>query len=195
VGLDRLLGDTRVTAARLSDGRELPVDFVIAGVGVTPATALAEAAGIALENGIRTDAQGRTSDPHVWAAGDCASFPWGAGRIRLESVGNAIHQAETVAANMLGAGEDYHAQPWFWSDQYDIKLQIAGLNTGYDRIIVRRDGEGLSHWYWRGDSLIAIDAMNDARAYMIGKRLIEMGRTPDPVAIADPGTNLKALLK
>ncbi len=195
VGLERLIGDTRVTAARLSDGRELAVDFVIVGVGIQPATALAEAAGIALENGIRTDAHGRTSDPHVWAAGDCASFPWGDGRIRLESVGNAIHQAETVAENMLGAGNAYHAQPWFWSDQYDIKLQIAGLNTGYESIVVRRDGDALSHWYYKGDTLLAVDAMNDARAYMIGKRLIEMGRSPDPVVIADPAANLKALLK
>ncbi|SEO00577.1 3-phenylpropionate/trans-cinnamate dioxygenase ferredoxin reductase subunit [Gemmobacter aquatilis] len=196
VGLDRLLGEGRVTAARLTDGRELKADFVIAGVGILPVTALAEAAGCALDNGIRTDAQGRTSQPHIWAAGDCASFPWGEGRLRLESVGNAIDQAEVVAENMLGAGKAYVAQPWFWSDQYDCKLQIAGLNTGYDHIVTRQgSGAAVSFWYYQGPRLLAVDAMNDPRAYMVGKRLIEMGRSPDPVAIADPATELKALLK
>jgi 3-phenylpropionate/trans-cinnamate dioxygenase ferredoxin reductase subunit len=195
-GLDRLLGEGRVRAARLSDGREIPVDFVIVGVGITPNTALAEAAGLAIENGIRTDEHGRTSDPHIWAAGDCASFPQGPDcRLRLESVGNAIDQAELVADNLMGAGKPYVAQPWFWSDQYEVKLQIAGLNTGYDRIVTRQDGDGISFWYYAGDRLLAVDAMNDARAYMIGKRLIEMGRSPEPAVIAEPGTNLKALLK
>ncbi|AWB47371.1 pyridine nucleotide-disulfide oxidoreductase [Gemmobacter aquarius] len=195
-GLDRLLGEARVTGVRLTDGRELPADFVIAGVGILPATALAEAAGIALENGIRTDAMGRTSAPHVWAAGDCASFPWQGGRLRLESVGNAIDQAEAVAANITGANAPYTAQPWFWSDQYDTKLQIAGLNSGYDRIVTRGpEGDAVSFWYFRGETLLAVDAMNDSRAYMVGKRLIEQGRSVDPAAIADPATNLKALLK
>lgn len=195
IGLDRLSGETRVSTARLSDGRELPVDFVIVGVGITPSTALAEAAGLAIENGIRTDAQGRTSDPQVWAAGDCASFPHHGGRIRLESVGNAIDQAELVAENILGAGKDYVAKPWFWSDQYDVKLQIAGLNTGYDRIVTRPDGASVSFWYYAGDRLLAVDAMNDPRAYMIGKRLIEAGRSPDPALVADPATDMKSLMK
>lgn len=195
-GLDRLLGDGHVTGAKLSDGTEIPVDFAIVGVGITPATLLAEEAGLEIENGIRTDQFGRTSDPHIWAAGDCASFPHKGGRIRLESVGNAIDQAEVVAANMLGAGQAYEAKPWFWSDQYEVKLQIAGLNSGYDRIVTRTAEDGaVSYWYYRGDTLLAVDALNDARSYMIGKRLIDMGRSPDPVAIADPGTNLKALLK
>ena len=194
-GLKRLKGESRVIGAELNDGRALEVDFVIVGVGIAPATQLAEAAGLALENGIRTDAQGRSSDPSIWAAGDCASFPYKGGRIRLESVGNAIDQAEAVAANMLGAGKDYVAKPWFWSDQYDVKLQIAGLNTGYDRVISRQDGDGRSFWYLAGDTLLAVDAMNDPRAYMVGKRLIEAGRSPDPAALADPATELKALLK
>lgn len=195
-GLDRLLGDGRVTAARLADGRELPADFVIVGVGILPCTELASAAGLALENGIRTDALGRTSDPHVWSAGDCASFPWGEGRLRLESVGNAIDQAEAVARNMLGANQPYVAQPWFWSDQYDCKLQIAGLNAGYDRIVTRGPvGDAVSFWYYKDDQLLAVDAMNDPRAYMVGKRLIEMGKSPDAARIADPATDLKALLK
>jgi 3-phenylpropionate/trans-cinnamate dioxygenase ferredoxin reductase subunit len=195
-GLDRLMGESRVTGARLSDGRELPADFVIVGVGVIPNTSEAEAAGIALDNGIATDAFGRTSAPGVWAAGDCASFPWQGGRIRLESVGNAIDQAEVVAENILGAGKEYIAAPWFWSDQYDCKLQIAGLNAGYDRIVTRPgDGGAVSFWYYRGNRLLALDAMNDARAYMVGKRLIETGKSPDPSVIADPASNLKALLK
>ena len=196
IGLDRLLGEGHVTGARLTDGRELPADFVIAGVGILPATALADMAGLAVENGIRTDAHGRTSDANIWAAGDCASFPWRGGRLRLESVQNAIDQAELVAENMLGAGRDYVPQPWFWSDQYDCKLQIAGLNTGYDHIVTRGpDGEAVSFWYFKGDQLLAIDAMNDPRAYMVGKRLLEMGRTVDMAAIRDPDTVLKALLK
>ncbi|TMV36166.1 pyridine nucleotide-disulfide oxidoreductase, partial [Thioclava sp. BHET1] len=117
------------------------------------------------------------------------------GRLRLESVGNAIHQAETVARNMLGAGADYIAEPWFSSDQYDVKLQIAGLNAGYDRIVTRGTGASLSVWYYAGDRLLAVDAMNDPRAYMIGKRLIEAGRSPAPEMVADPATDLKALLQ
>ena len=193
--LERLLGGPRVTAARLGDGRELPADFVIVGVGITPGTALAEAAGLALDNGIATDEMGRTSDPAIWSAGDCASFPWNGRRIRLESVGNAIDQAEAVAANMLGANRPYVATPWFWSDQFDLKLQIAGLNTGYDRIITRSEGmAGVSFWYYQGNTLLAVDAMNDPRAYMVGKRLIDAGKSPAPEALTD-APDLKALLK
>lgn len=196
VGLETLTGESRVTGARLSDGTEIAVDFAIVGVGITPATQLAEAAGLEIENGIRTDAEGRTSDPHIWAAGDCTSFPWRGQRIRLESVPNAIDQAECVAQNMLGAGKEYVAKPWFWSDQYDIKLQIAGLNAGYTRVFTRKgDKEGSqSIWYYNGDRLLAVDAMNDPRAYMIGKRLIEGGKSPDPMAVTDPATDLKALM-
>ena len=195
-GLDRLLGDTRVTAVRLADGRELPADFVIAGVGILPGTALAEACGLTIDNGIATDAFGQTSDPHIWAAGDCASFPHHGGRLRLESVGNAIDQAEVVAGNILGAQQPYEAKPWFWSDQYDCKLQIAGLNTAYDTIVTRGpEGEAVSYWYFRGDTLLAVDAMNDPRAYMVGKRLIEQGKSPAKSAVSNPVTVLKDLLK
>jgi 3-phenylpropionate/trans-cinnamate dioxygenase ferredoxin reductase subunit len=188
-----------VRGAVLSTGEEIPVDLVLVGVGIVPNTKLAESAGIEVENGIKTDALGRSSAPHVWAAGDCASFPHGDGHIRLESVGNAIDQAETVARNIMGAEAPYVAAPWFWSDQYDTKLQIAGLNTGYDRVFVRKAGEGpnagLSHWYYCGDRLVAVDAMNDSRAYMVGKRLIEAGKSPAPERVTDPGTDLKVLLK
>jgi 3-phenylpropionate/trans-cinnamate dioxygenase ferredoxin reductase subunit len=195
VGLDHLTGDGAVSGAVLSDGTSLDLDFVIVGVGIAPGTALAEAAGIEIDNGIATDTQGRTSAPHVWAAGDCASFPYRGGRIRLESVPNAIDQAECVAENILGAGKDYAARPWFWSDQYDVKLQIAGLNTGYDRVVTRDGGRAKSFWYYQGDTLLAVDAANDPRGYMIGKRLIEAGKSPDADVIADPSSDLKALLK
>ena len=194
-GLTRLLGTAHVSGAVLSDGSEIACDVVVAGVGIAPSTELAEAAGLIVENGIRTDARGRTSDPAIWAAGDCASLPYRGARIRLESVQNAIDQAEAVADDMLGNGTDYVPKPWFWSDQYDVKLQIAGLNTGYDRVVTRQgDGGAVSFWYFSGDTLLAVDAMNDPRAYMTGKRLIEAGRSPDPVKVADPGVELKSLL-
>ncbi|MDO6726887.1 FAD-dependent oxidoreductase [Cognatishimia sp. 1_MG-2023] len=196
VGLERLTGENRVTGAALSNGITLDVDFVIVGVGIFPASALAEMAGVEIENGIKTNAQGRTSVPHIWAAGDCASFPYRETRIRLESVPNAIDQAEVVAENIMGAAKDYVAKPWFWSDQYDVKLQIAGLNTGYNRVISRETGTGvLSFWYYQDDTLLAVDAMNAPRDYMIAKRLIEAGKSPSPDAIANPDTDMKALLK
>ncbi|MGR3465909.1 NAD(P)/FAD-dependent oxidoreductase [Limimaricola sp.] len=195
-GLERLLGEDRVTGARLSDGAQIEVDFAIAGVGVDPATDLAEAAGLAIENGIRCDIHCRSSDEHIWAAGDCASLLWTDMRIRLESVGNAIDMAENAALNMLGRGVEYRPKPWFWSDQYDVKLQIAGLNAGWDAVHVRAGATPAqaSHWYYRGAKLIAVDAMNDSRAYMVGKRLIDAGKSPDPASAADPETDLKALL-
>lgn len=196
LGLQKLVGDIKVSAAILSDGTELVVDFVIVGVGITPNSDLAEAAGLELSNGIKTDCYGQTSQDHIWAAGDCASFPYRGEQIRLESVPNAIDQAEIVAQNILGANREYVAKPWFWSDQYDVKLQIAGLNTGYDNVITRDNGEGSqSIWYYRGDTLLAVDAMNAPRDYMIGKRLIEAGKSPQPDLIRDPETDMKALLK
>ncbi len=197
IGLDRLLGEGHVTGARLSDGSEIPVDFAIVGVGITPNTALAETAGLVLDNGIATDIHGRTSDPHIWAAGDCASLMFKGQRIRIESVGNAIDQAEIVALNMMGQGVAYVPAPWFWSDQYDCKLQIGGLNIGYDAVHVKPGAtpDVQSNWYYQGDRLIAVDAMNDARNYMIGKRLIEAGKSPAPSVICDPATDMKALLK
>ncbi|WP_204112961.1 NAD(P)/FAD-dependent oxidoreductase [Shimia biformata] len=195
-GLERITGEDRVTGAILSDGTTLDLDFVIVGVGIMPGTALAEGAGVELENGIKTDEQGRTSDPSIWAAGDCASFPYRGGRIRLESVPNAIDQAECVAENIMGAGKTYVAKPWFWSDQYDVKLQIAGLNIGYDRVVTRPgEGGAVSFWYFAGDTLLAVDAMNAPRDFMMGRRLIEAGKSPDAAVIANPDANLKDLLK
>ncbi len=196
VGLKEITGEGRVSGATLSDDTKLDLDFVIVGVGIMPATELAEMAGVTLDNGISTDAQGRTSVDHIWAAGDCASFPYQGGRIRLESVPNAIDQAEIVAQNIMGAEKEYLATPWFWSDQYDTKLQIAGLNTGYDNVVTRAGDEGsVSFWYYKGDTLVAVDAMNAPRDYMIAKRLIEAGKSPSPEVVVAPETNMKALLK
>jgi 3-phenylpropionate/trans-cinnamate dioxygenase ferredoxin reductase subunit len=194
VGLSKLIGYTRVTAAELTDGTTLDVDFVIAGVGITPSIALAELAGCEIENGIKTDAHGRTSVDGIWAAGDCASFPYQGGRIRLESVPNAIDQAELVATNIMGGENEYTAKPWFWSDQFDIKLQIAGLNTGFDNVVSRITETTTSFWYYQGEKLLAVDAMNDPRGYMIGKRLIEAGKSPDRAVVGDAASDLKALL-
>ena len=196
IGLETLLGDDHVTGARLSDGSEIEIDFAIVGVGIIPATALAEAGGLTIENGIKTDQFARTSDSSIWAAGDCATCNFNGADIRIESVGNAIDQAEAAAKNMLGQETPYEPKPWFWSDQYDCKLQIAGLNIGYTNVVVRDGDDGaISHWYYKGETLIAVDAMNDARNYMIGKRLIEAGKSPAPDIIANPDTDMKALLR
>ncbi|WP_308917751.1 NAD(P)/FAD-dependent oxidoreductase [Jannaschia sp. LMIT008] len=194
--LDRLEAgpDGAVARAHLSDGTVLEVDAVVCGIGIAPATALAEGAGLALDDGIAVDAMGRSSAPGIWAAGDCASFPWRDGRLRLESVPNAIEQAEAVAANLLGADAPYAAKPWFWSDQYDVKLQIAGLNDGFDNVVVRDADGARSHWYFAGPDLLAVDAIAAPRDYMVGKRLIEAGRSPDRDALRDPATPIKSLL-
>src|SRR5690606_22899435 len=140
-----------------------------------------------IDNGIRVDAFCRTSDPCILAAGDCASFPWKGGRIRLESVGNAIDQGEAVARTLAQGPQEYLANPWFWSDQFDARLQIAGLCSGYDRVVCRGGEAGpVSFWYYCGSELLAVDAVNDSRAYMVAKRLIEAGRSPAPEQIADP---------
>ena len=195
VGLSSLTGTDHVTGAILSDGATLDIDFALVGVGIQPNTQLADAAGLTLNNGIDTNALGQTSQSKIWAAGDCASFPYQGERIRLESVPNAIDQAEVVAANMLGAQKAYHATPWFWSDQYDVKLQIAGLNQGFENVVTRIGEAGRSHWYYKAGQVLAVDAMNDPRAYMVAKRLIEAGKTADPTLVADPGSDLKALLR
>lgn len=197
VGLDHLIGTDHVTGAKLTDGSEIDIDFAIVGIGIMPASILAQSAGLDVANGITTNEMGQTSDPHIWSAGDCASSQFKGETIRLESVGNAIDQAEVVAKNMMGAGQPYVPNPWFWSDQYDCKLQIAGLNIGYDAVYVRLgDAASVqSHWYYKGAELLAVDAMNDPRNYMIGKRLIEAGKSPAPSFITDPDTDMKALLR
>ena len=197
VGLQRLTGKNgRVKAAELSDGSVLDVDFVIAGIGVSPNDRLAKEAGLEVANGIVVDAFARTSDPAIFAMGDCTMLPWRGQRIRLESVQNAVDQAEAAAAVMAGGDMPYEPKPWFWSDQYDVKLQIAGFNLGYDETLLRpgsREGTA-SVWYFRQGRLVAVDAINDAKAYVCGKKMIESGITPDRASLADPATDLKQLL-
>ena len=196
-GLERLSGSGgRVESAKLGDGTELEVDFVIAGIGIIPNQELAADAGLQTGNGIEVDEMCRTSDPNILAVGDCASFAFNGSRIRLESVGHAIDHAHAAAAVVMGTEAPYQAKPWFWSDQYDTKLQIAGLSLGFDRIVTRESNErSTSFWYFQGDELLAVDAMNEPRAYMVAKRLIEAGKSPSPEAVADTSTDLKTLLK
>jgi 3-phenylpropionate/trans-cinnamate dioxygenase ferredoxin reductase subunit len=196
-GLTRLIGDDgRVRGAELSDGTVIDIDFVIVGIGVTPNDRLAQECGLDVGNGILVDEYARTSDPAIFAMGDCAMLPWKGNNIRLESVQNAVDQAESVASTLTGAAEPYEAKPWFWSDQYDVKLQIAGFNLGYDETVMRpgtREGS-VSIWYYREGRLIAVDAINDAKAYVTGKKLLDNGLTADKALIADPATDLKQLL-
>lgn len=195
-GLRNLTGTGgRVTGAELADGSRVAADFVVLGIGIRPETALAEAAGLAVSDGIEVDDRGVTSDPAIRAAGDCARLPWRGRRIRLESVQNAIDQAEAAADAMLGGGAPYDPVPWFWSDQYEVKLQIAGLSSGWERVVTRPGAKPGTHsvWYFAEGRLIAVDAMNEPRSYMLGKRWIEAGHSPDPVALADPAQDLKAL--
>jgi 3-phenylpropionate/trans-cinnamate dioxygenase ferredoxin reductase subunit len=196
-GLDALVGkEGRLIGARLKDGTRLDADLAIVGIGIHPNDGLAADSGLAVENGIHVDGQCRTSDPDIFAAGDCASFPWRGIRTRLESVQNAIEQAEHAAAAMLGAVQDYDPVPWFWSDQHDVKLQIAGLNRGYTDTVLRpgKREQSQSVWYYRGEELIAVDAMNDALAYGIGKKVLEARRSIPKAAVGDPSVELKGWL-
>jgi len=196
-GLHKLIGENgRVRAAELSDGSTIEVDFVIVGIGVKPNDELAQQCGLEVGNGVIVDEFARTSDPSIFAMGDCAMLPWRGNRIRLESVQNAVDQAEAAAAVLAGGTAPYDAKPWFWSDQYDVKLQIAGFNLGYDETLTRKGArEGsLSIWYFREGRFIAVDAINDAKAYVSGKKLLDSGIEPDRTILADPAADLKQLL-
>jgi 3-phenylpropionate/trans-cinnamate dioxygenase ferredoxin reductase component len=196
VGLARFCGGEALKSAVLTDGTELEVDVAVVGIGVQPNVELAADSALETENGIKVDAFGRTSDPNIWAAGDCCSFPYRGTRVRLESVPHAAEQAETVAENVMGGGREYSAKPWFWSDQYDVKLQIAGLNLGFDHVVERHGPNPLqrSVWYYRDQSLLAVDAMNDARSYVIGRRMLDHGYSPPPDCVADGQFDLKTLV-
>lgn len=194
-----VLGDGRVAAVRCADGSEYPADLVILGTGIVPNVELAEAAGLAVGNGIIVDEFARTSDPDIVAAGDCAVHPsalYGAD-LRLESVQNATDQAKTASATICGRLEPYAALPWFWSDQFDLKLQIAGLSQGYDNLVIRGDIAGsrsFSAWYFAGEKLLAVDAVNDTRSFMLAKKLLANATPVDKSIVADPDTDLKAEL-
>ncbi|MCB1413702.1 MAG: FAD-dependent oxidoreductase [Xanthobacteraceae bacterium] len=187
--------DGRATV-HLADGRTLHAGLVVAGIGVTPNDALARAAGIACDNGIIVDDCGRTSAPNITAAGDCTvrRLPDG-GTVRLESVQNAIEQGRAAAHALLGEARPFAATPWFWSDQYDIKLQIAGLSRGADNRAVRGDmtDTSFSIFHYRGTQLIAVDSINSARDHMLSRQLIAAGISPTHAQIADLAFNLASL--
>jgi len=167
--------------ANLTNGRVIDSDFIIIGLGIRARTELASRAGLLIDNGIAVDEFGRTSAPGIFAAGDCASFEWDGQRIRLESVQNAIDHAENVAASILGKAEVYNPVPWFWSDQYDVKLQIAGLNTGFNQVVVRPGprANATSMWYFDDNRFLAVDAINDPRSYMTARKWLAEGVSPD----------------
>ena len=173
----RILGETHVVAVELSNGEIVDADLVIIGVGVLPNVELAKSAGLAVSNGIDVDSQARTSDPHVYAVGDCACFvhPVYARRIRLESVQNANDQAVIAARTICGESVAYDSVPWFWSDQFDVKLQIAGLAPRECEILVRGDpaqDRRASVLYVEDGTLRSIDAINNARDFVAAKKLI-----------------------
>lgn len=191
-------GEDRVTAVLCADGSRLPADLVVIGIGVIPNTELAADAGLAVANGITVDELARTSDPDIVAAGDCASHPSKLyGRIRLESVPNASEQAKTAAATICGKNKPYDALPWFWSDQYDLKLQMAGLNQGYDQVVIRGDRDhsrSFAAFYLKNGQLIAADCVNRAQEFMLSKRLIASATAVDAAKLADDSLELKSFL-
>jgi 3-phenylpropionate/trans-cinnamate dioxygenase ferredoxin reductase component len=188
----------RVGAVLLANGTVLPADAVVAGVGLRPHTELAEAAGLKVENGIWVDAACRTEDPDIFAIGDCSNQPHAllGRRVRLESVPNALEQARVAADIICGKPGPKTDVPWFWSDQYDLKLQSAGLSEGHDSTVLRGDlaARAFLLFYLRDGTLIAVDAVNRTGEFMVAKRLIGAGVRPDPLALADVSVPLKSLL-
>jgi 3-phenylpropionate/trans-cinnamate dioxygenase ferredoxin reductase subunit len=190
----------RVTGVRLADGTRLPADLVLVGAGVVPRTELAERLGLECDGGIVVDAWARTSEPTVVAAGDCTVRPHpmtGRGRVRLESVQNAVAQAQVAAATLLGQSVDTTSVPWFWSFQGDLKLQMAGLSAGYDDHVVRGepDDEHFSVLYYQRGRLLAVDAVNRPADYMAVRKALGQGATIDRDRAADPATALKSLIE
>ena len=185
----------RVAAVETVGGEVFPADVVIVGVGVVPVIGLALAAGLACDNGIAVDEHCRSSDRHVFAAGDCASHPsprYGR-RVRLESVDNAFEQSKSAALNLVGKPTPHNKVPWFWSDQFDLKLLIVGLSQDYDQVVLRGDPATRSFGcaYLRGTELIAMDCINSPRDYMAAKKLIAERASCDPAKLADPAVALK----
>ena len=194
-----LLGHSeRVGAVRTADGREFEAGCVVVGIGVTADDRLAEAAGIACDRGIIVDECSRTDDADIVAAGDCTARRLPDGRLlRLESVQNAVEQGKSAAAALMGRERPFTAAPWFWSDQYDVKLQMAGLSHGYDEVIARGDLQkpAFSAFYLRNGRLIAVDSLNRISDHMLAKRMLDGGFSPTAEQIADPGFDLHGLFK
>ena len=188
----------KVTGVSLSDGRHIPADLVVVGVGVLPNVELAAEAGLAVASGIIVNEHLLTADPNISAIGDCALFesPRFGGSLRLESVQNATDHARCVAARLTGDDKVYDGQPWFWSDQADDKLQIAGLTTGYDQVVMRGDPaqKAFSAFCYRAGKLVGIESVNRAGDHMFGRRFLGMNRQLAPEQAADPGYDLKGAL-
>jgi len=182
-------------AVRLTDGTRLGADVVLAGIGVTPNLELAQDAGLAVGNGIAVDELLCTSDPAIFAVGDCAEFPsvFAGGRVRLESVQNAVDQAKCVARSITGKPAPYRDVPWFWTDQFDIRFQMAGLSGGYDRVALRGAPESrkFSAFYFRAGRLIAADSVNRAGDHIAVRKLLAAGATIAPEEAADESFDLK----
>jgi 3-phenylpropionate/trans-cinnamate dioxygenase ferredoxin reductase subunit len=191
-----LEGNGTVKGVQLADGSRLDADLVIIGVGVLPATDLAESAGLEVDNGIVVDEFARTSNPDIVAAGDCTNHynPIYERRLRLESVQNATDQAKTAANTLCGKLETYHALPWFWSDQYDLKLQIAGLSQGFDHVVMRGSadsGRSFAAFYFSGERLLAVDAVNRPKEFMAVRRALTQGQSADPGKLADESVDIQ----
>jgi 3-phenylpropionate/trans-cinnamate dioxygenase ferredoxin reductase subunit len=188
----------RVTAVACRDGEQIPCDLVIAGIGLLPNTELADACGLAVDDGIVVDSAARTSDPDVVAAGDCTRFHSALyGRtIRLESVPNALEQARCAAATVAGKPKAQEGVPWFWSDQYDLKLKMVGLSHGYDQFVLRGspDTGAFCAFYLLGQRVLAVDTINRVPDFMVAKRLVAERIEADPQRLADEAQPLKALL-
>ncbi|MET0372802.1 MAG: oxidoreductase C-terminal domain-containing protein, partial [Rhizorhabdus sp.] len=194
------VGDgARVTGVRMDDGLVIPAEMVIVGIGIVPAVEPLIAAGAAGGNGVDVDQYCRTSLPDIYAIGDCAMhanhFADDA-RIRLESVQNANDQATTAAKDIIGTAEPYHAVPWFWSNQYDLRLQTVGFNLGFDETILRGDPatRSFSVVYLKKGKVLALDCVNAVKDYVQGKALVVGGHSPDKASLANPEIPLKTLL-
>jgi 3-phenylpropionate/trans-cinnamate dioxygenase ferredoxin reductase subunit len=198
IGVHSLEGDGHVDTLVLSDENRLPVDLLIVGIGLIPNTELAEAAGLQIANGIAVGPDMRTSDPHIFAIGDCCSHQntFLERRVRLESVSSVAEQARITAAVLCGKPVPPAGVPWFWSDQYDLRLQIVGLSEGYDQLVVRGDlsTTSFSLFYLKGGLVICADTVNRPAEFAVAKKLVA-GRTPVAAArLADESVPLKALV-
>ena len=191
-------GRSGVDAVVVGHGAPIPADIVLVGIGAIPNTELAEAAGLAIANGIIVDEFLRTADPNILAIGDCANHPsrFSGGRLRLESVQGAVDQAVAASRTLLGRLEPYDKVPWFWSDQYDERLQMAGVAGADDITVVRRydDPRQFAVWRLRDGRLTAVEAANSSKDYMAGRRLIESGAPVSAERLADPTVGAKQLL-
>jgi 3-phenylpropionate/trans-cinnamate dioxygenase ferredoxin reductase component len=188
----------KVAGVSLSDGRHIPADLVVVGVGVLPNVELAAEAGLAVASGIIVNEHLLTADPDISAIGDCALFasPRFGGSLRLESVQNATDQARCVAARLTGDAKVYDGLPWFWSDQGDDKLQIAGLTTGYDQVVVRGDRgtRSFSAFCYRQGQLVGIESVNRAADHVFGRKILGLNRSIEAEKAADLGFDLKSAL-